>query len=413
MILLFLVSGLFLGWSLGSNDAANVFGSAVGSKMISFRKAAIIASVFVILGAVLQGKGASATLDKLGAVNAIGGAFTAALAAAVTVHLMTKLTIPVSTTQAIVGSIIGWNLFTGNPTGSKALTQIVSTWISGPIVGAAIAILLYIALKAVKKKSGIHLVRFESWIRTSLIIVGAFGAFSLGANNIANVVGIFIPAFNLEGLNLGLFTLSSSQQLFLLGGIAIAAGILTNSENMMNVVGNQIVELSSEAALVVVFSQAIVLFIFSSSGLSSMITGIGLPPIPMVPVSSTQVMIGSIIGIGLYKGVRNINFGILGEIGIGWVATPVLSGLLTFFSLFFVKNIFGIDVGHKLTDLQEPAAANMAGQITGTGLSHILKYFLLSVLFAGIAAIIYFYFLERKKKREFRRSEERFWSNLK
>ena len=49
MILFFLTSGLFLGWSLGANDASHIFGSAVGSKMVTFRKAAIIASVFFIL----------------------------------------------------------------------------------------------------------------------------------------------------------------------------------------------------------------------------------------------------------------------------------------------------------------------------------------------------------------------------
>ena len=102
MILFFLTSGLFLGWSLGANDASNVFGSAVGSRMITFRKAAIIASIFVILGAVIQGAGASQTLGKLGAVNALGGSFTVALAAAVTIYMMTKFALPVSTTQAIV-----------------------------------------------------------------------------------------------------------------------------------------------------------------------------------------------------------------------------------------------------------------------------------------------------------------------
>lgn len=66
MIILFLTSGLFLGWSLGANDASNVFGSAVGSKMVTFRKAAIIASIAVIIGAVVQGAGASHTLGKLG-----------------------------------------------------------------------------------------------------------------------------------------------------------------------------------------------------------------------------------------------------------------------------------------------------------------------------------------------------------
>src|SRR5512133_1512376 len=130
MILFFLTSGLFLGWSLGANDASNVFGSAVGSKMVSFRKAAVIASIFVILGAVIQGAGASDTLGKLGAVNAIGGSFTVALAAAITVYMMTKFALPVSTTQAIVGAIIGWNFFTGNSTDSKALSQILLTWVS-------------------------------------------------------------------------------------------------------------------------------------------------------------------------------------------------------------------------------------------------------------------------------------------
>jgi len=410
MIILFLTSGLLLGWSLGANDAANIFGSAVGSRMVSFRKAAIIASVFVIIGAVIQGAGVTDTLGKLGAVNAIGGSFTVALAAAITVYLMTKFAIPVSTTQAIVGAIIGWNLFTGNPTDNKTLTQIVSTWVTGPVLGAAFAILLYITLKAIKKNSSIHLVRFESYIRTGLIIVGAFGAYSLGANNIANVMGVFIPAFNLQELNLGLFTLSSAQQLFLIGGLAIAAGILTYSKKIMETVGNNIVQLSSEAALVAVLAQALVLFIFSSSWLSTMFVKMGLPPIPMVPVSSSQVIIGCVIGIGLYKGARNINFRILGEIAAGWIVTPIFSGILAFFSLFFIKNIFSIDVGGKDRNIINPAAQPVTAN---PQISEIMQYLILSLLIAGIVTLIFYYFLDRKKKIELRKSEEKFWRNLK
>ena len=80
-IMLFLSSGLFLGWSLGANDAANVWGTAVGTKMVRFKSAAIICSVFVILGAVISGSGASHTLGKLGAISTLPGAFTVALAA--------------------------------------------------------------------------------------------------------------------------------------------------------------------------------------------------------------------------------------------------------------------------------------------------------------------------------------------
>ena len=414
MILFFLTSGLFLGWSLGANDASHIFGSAVGSKMVTFRKAAIIASVFFILGAVIQGSGTSHTLDKLGSVNAIGGSFTLAFAAAITIYMMTKFALPISTTQAIVGAIIGWNFFTGNHTDSTTLGKIVSAWIAGPVIGAAFAVLLYIIVKKFKKSAKIHLIRFESYIKTGLIVVGAFGAYSLGANNIANVMGVFVPAFHLKDINLWIITLNSSQQLFLLGGLACATGILTYSWKVMNTIGNNILELSSEAALVVVLAQALVLFIFSSTGLSNLIVRAGLPPIPMVPVSSSQVIVGCILGIGLYKGARNINFRVLGEIGLGWIISPVASGLLTFILLFFMKNIFGINVGSAVSEsigTSEPITSlTMYGQ---TDVSLIIKYFLLSLLIFGTIGIFFYILLENKKRREMQRSEEKFWKNMK
>jgi phosphate/sulfate permease len=414
MILFFLTSGLFLGWSLGANDASHIFGSAVGSKMVTFRKAAIIASVFFILGAVIQGSGTSQTLGKLGAVNAIGGSFTLALAAAITIYMMTKFALPISTTQAIVGAIIGWNFFTGNRTDSNTLEKIVLAWIAGPVIGAALAILLYIIVKKFKKSTRIHLIRFESYIKTGLILVGAFGAYSLGANNIANVMGVFIPAFNLKDLDLWIFTLNSSQQLFLLGGLACATGILTYSWKVMQTIGSNILELSSEAALVVVLAQSLVLFIFSSTGLSNLIVKTGLPPIPMVPVSSSQVIVGCILGIGLYKGARNINFRVLGEIGLAWIISPVASGLLTFFLLFFMKNIFGINVGSKVSESIEASVqtTNLAtyGQ---SDVSNIIKYLLFGLFIFGTIGIIYYILLENKKRREMQRSEEKFWKNMK
>ena len=110
IILLFLSSGRFLGWALGANDAANVFGTAVGTRMVSWRNAAIICSIFVILGAVISGAGTSQTLGKLGAITALPGAFMTALSAGFSVFVMTKSGLPVSTSQAIVGAIIGLSL---------------------------------------------------------------------------------------------------------------------------------------------------------------------------------------------------------------------------------------------------------------------------------------------------------------
>ena len=101
IILFYLSSGLFLGWSLGANDAANIFGTAVGTRMIKFKTAAIVASIFVILGAVFQGAGASHTLGKLGNVSTLAAAFTVALSAALTVYWMTRMSLPVSTYSSI------------------------------------------------------------------------------------------------------------------------------------------------------------------------------------------------------------------------------------------------------------------------------------------------------------------------
>src|SRR5664280_917099 len=414
MILFFLTSGLFLGWSLGANDASHIFGSAVGSKMVSFRKAAIIASVFFILGAVIQGSGTSHTLDKLGSVNAIGGSFTLAFAAAITIYMMTKFALPISTTQAIVGAIIGWNFFTGNHTDSATLEKIVISWIAGPFIGAVFAVVLYIAVKKFKNAARIHLIRFESYIKTGLIVVGAFGAYSLGANNIANVMGVFVPAFHLKDLDLWIFTLNSSQQLLLLGGLAVAAGIITYSWKVMETIGSNILELSSEAALVVVLAQSLVLFIFSSTGLSNLFVKTGLPPIPMVPVSSSQVIVGCILGIGLYKGARNINFKVLGEIGMAWIISPVASGLLTFFLLFFMKNVFGLNVGTaaKESSLVIDQTTNLT-TIGQADASNIIKYLLFGLFIFGTIGIVFYILLENKKKREMQRSEEKFWKNMK
>lgn len=344
MFILFLTSGLFLGWSLGANDAANIFGSAVGSKMIKFSVAVFVASIFVILGSFIQGSGASNTLGELGSVNAIGGAFTVALCAGLTVFWMTKLQLPVSSSQGIIGAIIGWNFYSGNPTDMNVLGKIVGAWIAGPILGAVFAILLYLLLKLFLNKNRIHLLKLDAYLKYSLLIVGAFGAYSLGANNVANVVGVFIPSVPEIELNFGIFILDGKQLLFLIGGISIAAGIITYSKKVMMTVGNNLMKLSSESALVIVLAHSLVLFVFSSTTLSNLFQSVGLPAIPLVPVSSSQAVVGAIIGIGLLKGGRNIKFNILGKITLGWIATPILAGITTFVSLFFMSNVFKLVV---------------------------------------------------------------------
>jgi PiT family inorganic phosphate transporter len=341
MIWFFLLSGLFLGWSLGANDASNAFGTAVGTRMVRFKVAALIASIFVIAGAVIEGAGPTKTLNELGTVSALAGSFTVAFAAAASVTIMTKSKLPVSTSQSIIGAIIGWNIFAGVSTDLNLLGKIVSTWIFSPILAAAFAFILFHIFRKTLWKLDVHMLRQDAYNRFALLGVGAFGAYSLGANNIANVMGVFVPVSPFKDINVfDLAVIHGQQLLFLIGALAIAVGIYTYSERVMHTVGNDLFKLTPIAALIVVLAESIVLYLFTSQGLKSLMEGIGLPAIPLVPVSSSQAVIGAVIGIAIAKGGKGVNYRILRRISIGWVITPILAGLICFVSLFIMQNVF-------------------------------------------------------------------------
>jgi inorganic phosphate transporter, PiT family len=338
---LFISTGLFLGWSLGANHAVNVFGTAVVSRMVRFNVAAIIAGVFVTLGAVFSGSGAARTLNELGAINALAGCFTVALAVGITVTWMTALQLPVSTSQAVVGGIIGWNLFTGSPTDIASLSKILSTWIVCPALSAAFAFGLYKIVASVIVRRKLHVLRLDAYTRIGLIVVGAFASYSLGANNIGNVMGMFVSASPFPDIRItDLLTFSGSQQLFLAGGIAIAVGIFTYGYRVMLTVGDELFKITPVAGLIVVLAEALVLFLFASEGLQTWFIQHGLPAIPLVPLSSTQVVIGAVVGVGLAKGGKGINYKVLGRIATGWVTAPVAACSLCFVGLFIVQNVF-------------------------------------------------------------------------
>jgi len=339
-IIIFLSSGLFLGWSFGANNAGNVFGTAVGSKMVSFKVAAIVAGIFLILGSYVSGAGATLTLGKLGSVNEIGGSFIVALSSALAILWMTKLNLPVSTSQSIVGSIIGWNLFSGSITDYDSLMKIVSSWMLAPVIAGVFAVIIYIMVRHLLSRIKIHILFLDFYNRIGLIVVGAFGSYSLGANNIANVMGVFVPVAPFRPIQNDFLTISGNEQLFIIGGISMAVGVFTYSAKVMQTVGKSIIPLTPITAFVVVLSTSIVLFIFSSQNLERLLAAYGLPTIPLVPISSPQAVVGAIIGIGLYQGGGGMNFKLLGKIASGWVTAPVLSCVISFVSLFIIQNVF-------------------------------------------------------------------------
>lgn len=339
-IVIFLAGGLFLGWALGANDSANVFGTAVGTRMLRFRTAAILCSIGILLGAVISGAGPAETLGKLAAIDSLREAATASASAGLTVFLMTRRGLPVSTSQAVVGALIGWNIANNLETDLAVVSKIVSTWILCPILAAILAAGLLPITGFAIRRARLHLLQQDAATRWALILAGILGAYSLGANNIANVMGPFAHSIDFETFSFaGLLTLSPLKQLFLLGALAIALGVFTYSRQVMMTVGKDLFELSPVAGWVVVMAHSIVLFIFTSKALSEWTAGAGLPAIPLVPVSSSQAVIGAVIGIGLIRGRHGIRWRVLGGIGLGWLITPLASAVVCYLGLLLLRQI--------------------------------------------------------------------------
>jgi len=298
-----LLPALFMGWALGANDAANVCGLAITVGAISYRRALILTSLFVILGAFLSGAAAMGTYGAL-ASHELGGAFVVALAAGLTVTAMTWRGLPVSTSQAAVGAIVGVALAAGRPVDWSVFGRIVVSWVSSPLGALLIAFVLQLALSAILPRLPFSLTALDRGARWALILISVWGAYALGANNVANVVGVFVGA--------GLLTPALAG---LVGGASIALGVLTYARPVIETVGQKLVQIGTWPALVALASQAAVLQIFTALG---------------VPVSSSQAVVGAVVGVGLTKGVTAVNFRQVLSILAGWVLTPTISGLLGF-----------------------------------------------------------------------------------
>ncbi len=313
-VFLYLSSGLFMGWALGANNMANVFGNAVGSKMIRFQTAAILCSIFVVLGCVFGGGGTSATIGKLGSITTLAGSFIAAGSAGFSVWIMTKAGMPVSTTQAIVGSIIGWCLFADAPVDYASLSHVVIGWISSPILAAIFSILMMLGVKWYLNKFPIPLFKLDAYTRVALLFAGIFGSYALGANNVANVMGVFMNSVPFADVPLfdGAYTFTAAQQLFLIAGISITFGVLFYSKPVINTIGKGLLRMTPIAGLVVVVSHSLVLFILTYKSLYNHLDYIGLPTKPLVAVSSAESKKGAILRIAVLQKGRGLQWKKLG-----------------------------------------------------------------------------------------------------
>jgi len=303
----YLISAIFLGWALGANDSANCFGTAVATHVLKYRHAVILTAVLVVSGAFMEG---SAGMENLGVYAALNGvvtgrdAFLVITAAAATVSFLTFLKLPISTSQAVIGAIIGSGI-AGGRFFVRETFPFFGAWFATPLGAMAIGYILYSLMSKHVQKRINNIELFDRFVKTGFIIAGAFSAYALGANNVANITALFVG--RLDYLN--------TSNAVILGGASIAFGVLTHSRPVMMTVGKGIVPLNPVSGFISVLSAALVVYFYAQVG---------------IPVSTSQAIVGAVFGIGLVKGIQTVNLKVVRNIVLAWFGTPTIAGLESF-----------------------------------------------------------------------------------
>ncbi len=399
LIFLAIVTGFAMAFAIGANDVANSMATAVGAKAITPKQAVIIASILEFLGAVLFGSHVTLTIVK-GIVKPqvitqpeilIAGGFAALISSSIWILAATIWGMPVSTTHSIVGGMAGFGIAASgwDAVNWKVMISIVSSWILSPLAGGLLAysvfkLISFLILrrpspaKAVKKVGpiliwitffiivylfGVKTLKIGQtnsiWSATIIATTAAIGgyftlrkyyrirtkdyelvesifkrlqimtscyvSFSHGANDVANAVGPLAVIYWV--IRTGVISPKVEVPIWVLalGGFGISVGVLLLGYRVMKTIGRDITQLNNTRGFCIDFSTASTVLISSVLGL---------------PVSTTHIVVGSVVGVGVARGVEVVNVGVLKNIILSWLATvPLAAGLSALLFKFLVKVI--------------------------------------------------------------------------
>jgi len=153
-----LLFGFYMAWNIGANDVANSMGTSVGSKVLTLRKAVLVAGILNFCGAVFLGSHVTNTVRN-GMFNPqlfsndmyilVYGMLAALLAAGTWLQLATYFGWPVSTTHSIVGAIVGFVIVSkgGSAVNWNQIVRIVASWGVSPVLSGTFSFILFTLIR--------------------------------------------------------------------------------------------------------------------------------------------------------------------------------------------------------------------------------------------------------------------------
>jgi PiT family inorganic phosphate transporter len=171
-----------------------------------------------------------------------------------------------------------------------------------------------------------HFASVEKIFVPMMIFTACAMAFAHGSNDVANGIGPMAAVVSIISSG-GEVAQKSSLPLWILflGGAGIVIGLATLGYRVMQTIGTRITQLTPSRGFCATLAAAATVVLASRTGL---------------PVSTTHIAVGAVIGVGLARGVGAIDLRVIGGIVVSWVVTLPAGGLLAALFFFILKGIF-------------------------------------------------------------------------
>ena len=300
----------------GFHDTANAIATVVSTGVLSARNAIMMAAVLNFGGALL-GTQVATTIAKGIADSAfvIPAVIVAALLSAITWNLITWwFGIPSSSSHALVGGLAGAVVAHAGlgALHTTKLKEVATFLVVSPVVGFFIAMVLIIGILWIVRRMAGHRVNI-AFRKLQLVSAGAM-AFTHGTNDAQKAMGIIALALITYGkLEAHGAKVDVPVWVKLACAVAMGLGTMSGGWKIIRTMGTKIVKLRPIHGFAAETSAAIVLFATAHLG---------------IPVSTTHVISGAIMGVGASMNVSAVRWGVAGNILVAWILTIPISALL-------------------------------------------------------------------------------------
>ena len=396
------VLALYMAWAIGANDVANAMGTSVGSGALTVGGAILVAGIFEFCGAFFAGGHVTDTVRKgmldmalVDREQLIYGML-ASLASAGTLLIgATRFGLPVSTTHAIVGSIVGFGAvgIGFDVVNWGKVGQIALSWLTSPLLAGIIAFFIFQITRsrildtkdpvAQVRKLGPAFFFFVFFIIGLVTMFKGLKPLKLDLDFTEALVGSVILGFVGAGLGTILIRrvqvgakdpkhrFSQVERIFVILQILTACAIAFahGSNDVANAIGPLAAVAYAVQGLDLGGKAPVELWMLAIGGIGIVVglatwgyrvmetvgkriteltpsrgfaaqlaaaTTIVLASRLGIPISTTHTLVGAVLGVGLARGISALDLRVVGKIIVSWVATlPIAAGLSIFFYFFF------------------------------------------------------------------------------